>query len=231
MLTKIAKSKLFNDNHGWLNTHHHFSFGRYYDPERMNFGDIRVINNDYIMPHTGFDTHPHKNMEIITYVVNGKLTHKDSLLNKGEISRGEVQYMSAGKGIEHSEHNWHEEILHLYQIWIVPEKKELEPNYGEKHFIWEDRMDKLLHMVSSTSGDAPIKIYQDVNIYSTYTDKEFFFEVKKNRQAYVIVLEGNINISSENLHEGDSLESLEEGITIKPNEQSHLLLFEMKKEE
>ena len=99
MLKKISKNQLFNDNHGWLNTFHHFSFARYYNPERMGFGQVRVINNDYIAPRTGFETHPHKDMEIITYVVNGNLTHKDSMGNVGTISRGEVQYMSAGTGV------------------------------------------------------------------------------------------------------------------------------------
>ncbi len=229
MLKKISKSELFNDNYGWLSTYHHFSFGRYYNPKRMNFGALRVINNDYIVPHTGFDTHPHKNMEIITYVVKGKLTHRDSLMNTGEITRGEIQYMSAGKGIEHSEHNLHDEILHLYQIWILPEKKELEPNYGEEHFNWDERIDKLFHMVSSVEGTAPIKIHQDVNIYSTYTDKEFLFEVKNGRQAYIILIEGEALIGNEELWEGDSIESIEESIIIKPKEKSHLLLFEMKK--
>ena len=230
MLKKISKSQLYNDSYGWLKTYHHFSFGAYYDPNRMNFGSIRVINNDYIASNTGFETHPHKNMEIITYVVNGKLTHKDSLGNSGSISRGEVQYMSAGTGISHSEHNLHENPLHLYQIWIMPEKNGLNPNYGESHFPWEDRVDKLLHMVSSTEGNAPIKIYQDVNIYSTYTDKQFTFSVEKDRQAYIILLEGEVVTGSIALSEGDSLESIEESIIINPKEKSHLLLFEMKKE-
>jgi len=230
MLNKISKSQLFNDNYGWLNTFHHFSFGRYYNPKRMNFGSIRVVNNDYISAKTGFETHPHKNMEIVTYVVNGSLTHKDSLGNTGSISRGEVQYMSAGTGIYHSEHNMDDSLLHLYQIWILPENDGLKPNYGETHFNWEDRVDKLLHMVSPTNGNAPIKIYQDVNIYSTYTDKEFNFEVKNGRQAYIILLEGKASMSDNDLTEGDSLESVEESLIIKPIEKSHFLLFEMKKQ-
>ena len=229
MLKKISKNQLFNDNHGWLNTFHHFSFARYYNPERMGFGQVRVINNDYIAPRTGFETHPHKDMEIITYVVNGNLTHKDSMGNVGTISRGEVQYMSAGTGVYHSEHNLHDSLLHLYQIWVLPQGKGLKPNYGESHFEWENRVDKLFHMVSSTEGNAPIKIYSDVNIYSTYTDKEFHFEVNQNRQLYLIVLEGEVEISDFTLNEAESLESVEESLNIKPKTKSHLLLFEMKK--
>ena len=214
MLKKISKNQLFNDNHGWLNTFHHFSFARYYNPERMGFGQVRVINNDYIAPRTGFETHPHKDMEIITYVVNGNLTHKDSMGNVGTISRGEVQYMSAGTGVYHSEHNLHNSLLHLYQIWVLPQEKGLKPNYGESHFEWENRVDKLFHMVSSTEGNAPIKIYSDVN---------------QNRQLYLIVLEGEVEISDFTLNEAESLESVEESLNIKPKTKSHLLLFEMKK--
>ncbi len=231
MLKKIPIDGLFNDNHGWLNTFHHFSFNRYYNPERMGFGKVRVINNDYIAPKTGFETHPHKNMEIITYVIDGKLTHKDSMGNVGTIERGEVQYMSAGTGVYHSEHNLHDETLHLYQIWVLPEENGLKPNYGESHFKWEERVDKLFHMVSSTKGNAPIKIYSDVNIYSTYTDKEFEFQVKKGRQLYLVVMEGAIEVSDITLNEAESLESVEESIYIKPKTKSHLILFEMEKGE
>ena len=231
MLKKIPIDGLFNDNHGWLNTFHHFSFNRYYNPERMGFGKVRVINNDYIAPKTGFETHPHKNMEIITYVIDGKLTHKDSMGNVGTIGRGEVQYMSAGTGVYHSEHNLHDETLHLYQIWVLPEENGLKPNYGESHFKWEERVDKLFHMVSSTKGNAPIKIYSDVNIYSTYTDKEFEFQVKKGRQLYLVVMEGAVKVSDITLNEAESLESVEESIYIKPKTKSHLILFEMEKGE
>ncbi|MBN1468355.1 MAG: pirin family protein [Fusobacteriaceae bacterium] len=231
MLKKIPIDGLFNDNHGWLNTFHHFSFNRYYNPERMGFGKVRVINNDYIAPKTGFETHPHKNMEIITYVIGGKLTHKDSMGNIGTIGRGEVQYMSAGTGVYHSEHNLHDETLHLYQIWILPEENGLKPNYGESHFKWEERVDKLFHMVSSPKGNAPIKIYSDVNIYSTYTDKEFEFQVKKGRQLYLVVMEGAVEVSDITLNEAESLESVEEIIYIKPKTKSHLILFEMEKGE
>lgn len=231
MLNKISKNMLFNDNHHWLNTFHHFSFARYYNPERMGFGAVRVINNDYIEANTGFDTHPHKNMEIITYVVHGQLTHKDSMENTGTISRGEVQYMSAGTGVFHSEHNLSNSLLHLYQIWIVPDKNNLKPNYGELHFTWEERVDKLLHMVSSAEGNGRIKIHADVNLYSTYTDRNFEFQVKNNRQLYLIVLEGKVEIENIILNEAEALEVLEESIVIKPQTKSHLLLFEMEKGE
>lgn len=229
MLKKNSKDSLFNDNHGWLNTFHHFSFARYYNPEKMGFGNLRVVNNDYIAPYTGFDTHPHNNMEIVTYVVSGNLTHKDSMGNTGTITRGEVQYMSAGTGVFHSEHNNDSSPLHLYQIWIIPEKRDINPNYGESHFPWDNRVDKLFHMVSPVAGNAPIKIHSDVNIYSTYTDKPFEFKINKDRQVYLIVLEGSIRVSDFTIDEAESLEIIEENIVVNPQTQSHILLFEMKK--
>lgn len=232
MLKKIENKNMGKSNLGWLKSLFHFSFSEYYNPLNINFGKLRVINDDLIEPKTGFPMHPHNDMEIVTYVINGKLTHKDSMGNAHELSRGEVQYMSAGTGVYHSEYNLGDEELRLLQIWIFPDKKDYEPNYGENKFNWSDRENKWLHMVSSTQGNAPIKIHQDVNIYSIYLDKgnEEGLKIGENRQAYLVQIEGNSIINNVELNEKDALEIIEENIQIEAKESSHFLVIEMKKE-
>lgn len=231
MLKKIDNKNMGKSNLGWLKSSFHFSFSEYYNPSNINFGKLRVINDDLIQAKTGFPMHPHNDMEIVTYVIDGKLTHKDSMGNIGEISRGQVQYMSAGTGVYHSEYNLGDENLRLLQIWIFPDKKDYKPNYGEYKFNWIDRENKWLHMVSSCEGNAPIKIHQDVNIYSIYLDKdnEESLDVDKDRQAYLVQVEGNSIINSIELNEKDALEIVEENIQIKAKENSHFLVLEMKK--
>ena len=160
---------------GWLNSHFHFSFAEYYNPGNMNFGVMRVLNDDLIAPHTGFDTHPHHDMEIISYIVDGTLTHADSMGNEHELTRGEVQYMSAGTGVYHSEHNKGDTTTRILQIWILPDRQGHTPNYGELRFDWDARKGKWLHMVSSKAGTAPVKINQDSNFYSLFLARIFFF--------------------------------------------------------
>ncbi len=172
MLRRIESKNMGSSNLGWLRSKFHFSFAEYYNPNNINFGVLRVINDDLIEAGTGFDTHPHKDMEIISYVVNGDLTHEDSMGNKNTITRGHVQFMSAGSGVYHSEHNFGKEILRLLQIWIFPDKQGYKPSYGDYRFNWNDRHNKWLHMVSSKNGSAPIKINQDINIYSLELEKE-----------------------------------------------------------
>ncbi|MDZ7818112.1 MAG: pirin family protein [Aliarcobacter sp.] len=160
----------------------------------MNFGVLRVLNDDIVHPESGFDTHPHSNMEIISYVVNGEITHKDSMGNSETLKRGEVQYLSAGDGIYHSEHNLHKsDDLRLLQIWIIPPKHGLPRLYGSKRFEEIDRKNKLLNIVSSQNGNADIKIYQDINIYVSEleTNKSLEFEIKENRQVYFVQIEGS----------------------------------------
>lgn len=141
---------------GWLHSLFHFSFAEYYNPENIQFGTLRVVNDDQIEPGKGFDTHAHSNMEIISYVVDGVLTHRDSMNNQRELTRGQVQYMSAGTGITHSEYNLTEGISRFLQIWILPDKKGYQPNYGDYRFDWADRENKWLHIVSGEGGDAPV---------------------------------------------------------------------------
>ncbi len=231
MLRKIDHRQMGKSNQGWLQSIFHFSFAEYYNPENINFGVLRVINDDQIAPGTGFGTHPHRDMEIISYVVDGSLTHADSMGNQRTINRGHIQYMSAGTGVLHSEHNRAEDPLRLLQIWIFPDKQGYAPNYGDLLFDWEERQNKWLHMVSSKQGSAPVKINQDVNFYSLELekDKEINFQVATGRQAYLVQIEGKSIINGLSLDARDALEIAEEEINIKADETSHFLVIEMEK--
>jgi len=233
MLRKIDSRNMGSSNLGWLISKFHFSFAEYYNPSNIKFGVLRVINDDLIEAKTGFDTHPHRDMEIITYAINGELTHGDSMGNKNTITRGHVQYMSAGTGVYHSEHNLGKDRLRLLQIWIFPDKQGYKPNYGDYRFNWDDRKNKWLHMVSSKNGDAEIKINQDANIYSLELNKgkEISFQVNKKRQAYLVQIEGSTIINDVDLNDRDGMEIVEEDILIQAKENAHILILEMKKED
>lgn len=232
MLRKIDNTKMGSSNLGWLKSKFHFSFAEYYNPSNINFGVLRVINDDLVKPGTGFDTHPHRDMEIISYVVDGELTHGDSMGNKRTLSRGHVQYMSAGTGVFHSEHNLGEETLRFLQIWIFPDKNGYEPNYGDYKFEWNHRKNKWLNIASSKEGNAPIKVNQDANIFvlELDKDKEIEFKVGEGRQAYLVQIEGRSDINNIILNMRDGLEIIEEDIKIKAIETSHFLVIEMKKQ-
>ncbi|OCL91978.1 pirin family protein [Aliarcobacter thereius] len=231
MIRKLKKENMGTSNLAWLESRFHFSFAEYRNPENINFGVLRVLNDDIIHPKSGFDTHPHANMEIISYIVDGEITHKDSMGNSEVLKRGEVQYLSAGDGIYHSEHNLHEsEDLRLLQIWIIPPKKSLARLYGSHKFTKDERDNKLLNIVSSQNGDAPIKIYQDVNIYVAEFDKDFEFDIKKDRQIYFVLIEGSAEVNGETLNFGDAMELVdEEKLKVNPITKSHILFIEMKK--
>ena len=232
MLRKIDSTRMGSSNLGWLQSIFHFSFSQYYNPENINFGVLRVINDDQIAPGTGFDPHPHRDMEIISYVVDGELTHADSMGNQRTVKRGHVQYMSAGTGVVHSEHNRSANPLRMLQIWIFPDKQGYAPNYGDFLFDWDDRKNQWLHMVSNKVGDAPVKVNQDVNFYSLELEKdgEISFPVKEGRQAYLVQIEGNSKINDVSLATRDGLEIVEEEIQINAVETSHILVIEMQKE-
>jgi quercetin 2,3-dioxygenase len=233
MLKKLPKEKMGTSNLGWLESRFHFSFADYRNPNNMNFGVLRVLNDDIIHANSGFDTHPHSNMEIISYIVNGEITHKDSMGNSETLKRGEVQYLSAGDGIYHSEHNLHKTLdLRLLQIWIIPPKQGLQRLYGSKRFKEIDRKNKLLNIVSGQEGNADIKIYQDINIYVSQLEanKTLDFNIKKDRQVYFIQIEGSSQIKDIILNNGDALEIVDlEKLAIKALENSHFLFIEMKK--
>ena len=233
MLKKLPKENMGTSNLGWLESRFHFSFAEYRNPNNMNFGVLRVLNDDILHANSGFDTHSHSNMEIISYIVNGEITHKDSMGNSETLKRGEVQYLSAGDGIYHSEHNLQKTLdLRLLQIWIVPPKQGLPRLYGSKRFDEIDRKNKLLNIVSSQEGSADIKIYQDVNIYVSQleSNKTLNFDIKKDRQVYFVQIEGSSNINSVTLEEGDAMEILDiEKLEIQALENCHFLFIEMKR--
>ena len=230
MLKKLSKENMGTSNLGWLESRFHFSFADYRNPKNMNFGVLRVLNDDIVHANSGFDTHPHANMEIISYVVKGEITHKDSMGNSETLKRGEVQYLSAGDGIFHSEKNESDKILRLLQIWVFPPQKGLPRLYGSHKFKEEDRYNKLLNIVSSQDGNCDIKIYQDVNIYVSEFDKPLEYEIKENRQIYFVQIEGSSTVNGVALDFGDAMEiTNEDKIVINPISKSHILFIEMKK--
>ena len=231
MIKKLPKENMGTSNVGWLESRFHFSFAEYRNPYNINFGVLRVLDDDIVHPMSGFDTHPHSNMEIISYVVNGEITHKDSMGNSETLKRGEVQYLSAGDGIYHSEHNLHKsEDLRLLQIWIIPPFTGLPRLYGSHQYKKEERQNRLLNIVSSQNGDSKIKIYQDINIFVSELDKELDYKIQKDKQVYFVQIEGSSNINGTLLENGDAMEIVDEDIlTIKPITKSHILFIEMQK--
>ena len=229
MIRKIESSTMGSSHLGWLNSIFHFSFAEYRNPKNINFGALRVINDDLIAPHTGFDTHPHRDMEIISYVIDGLLTHTDSMGNKSTLNRGEVQYMSAGTGVQHSEYNRGDDQLRLLQIWIFPDRNNHIPAYGEYRFPWDDRLNQWLHIVSKIGGRAPINIHQDANLYviQLSAGQKNEFTVGKGRQAYLVQIEGISEINGLTVNERDALESIETNLNITAMDTSHLLVIEL----
>jgi redox-sensitive bicupin YhaK (pirin superfamily) len=217
---------------GWLDSHFHFSFAEYFNPQNIRFGVLRVFNDDIIKAQTGFGTHPHQDMEIITYVVQGEVSHKDSMGNAHVLKRGQTQYMSAGTGVFHSEYNRQEkDDLRLMQIWILPDERGYTPNYGEYRFALEDRFDKWLPVATgykNKENDAPVKVHQDVNVYATILGegKNIDFTVGGDRQAYLVCLEGEADVGGIRLHTRDALEIIKEDVHIESG-GCHLLVIEM----
>lgn len=234
MIRYIDHKKMGRSFHGWLDSHFHFSFADYYNPENIQFGALRVINDDIVQPGTGFDSHPHRDMEIISYVIDGELSHADSMGNKHTLTRGQVQYMSAGTGVIHSEHNWGKDVLRFLQIWILPDKQGHKPNYGDYPFAFEDRQNKWLPIASGADNkesSAPIRIHQDINAYATVLDsgRSLDLKVDKGRQAYLVLIEGNADINGTRLGMRDGMEIVEEDITITAADSAHILVIEMAK--
>ena len=219
-------------NLGWLNTHHTFSFASYYDPRNMGFESLRVINDDRIIAGAGFGTHPHDNMEIVTYVLEGELAHKDSMGNGSTIKPGDVQRMSAGTGITHSEYNNSQsEGLHLLQIWFLPEKRNIKPSYEQKTFSKEDKLGKLKLVVSKNGLDGSVSINQDVNMYAGILEnasQSFSHTLKKGRKAWVHVARGKVSLNDENLSAGDGV-AVDGGTTLNFTEgkQAEVIIFDM----
>jgi len=232
MLKHIPYNSLYTADHGWLKSRFHFSFAEYYNPDNINYGSLRVMNDDIIEAKTGFGTHPHRDMEIITYVIRGELTHKDSMQNKETLSRGNVQYMSAGTGITHSEMNDSEDELHLIQTWILPQQNALTPKYGSKTFSLDERQNKWLHLVGPQESKSHINIYQDASMYVSEIDdnKKLTFDLQAQRQLYIKLLEGKARINGVIFEAGDAGELQDEDLDVEAIEGTHILLVEMKKE-
>lgn len=230
MLKKLPKENMGASNLGWLESRFHFSFAEYRNSENINFGTLRVLNDDIIHSQNGFGTHPHKDMEIITYVVKGYLTHIDSMDNKETLSRGEVQYMSAGDGITHSEYNKTNEDLRVLQLWVIPPKKSLPKLYGSHRYKEAERKNKLLNIVSSIKGNSKIKIHQDINIFVCELDsgREIKSIIKNGKQIYFVQIEGNALINNIELNYGDAMEITEEkSLHVRALNKTHFLYIEM----
>jgi redox-sensitive bicupin YhaK (pirin superfamily) len=218
-------------NHGWLDTHHTFSFGRYYDPEQLGFRTLRVINDDVIDGGAGFPFHSHQDMEIISYVTEGALEHKDSMGNGSVIRPGDVQIMSAGTGVEHSEFNHlKEDKTHLFQIWIHPETTGLEPNYAEKNF-GDAQLDNQLRLIVSPEGrDGSLVIRQDAAIYGARltADTSVGHTIAEGRHAWLQVLSGAATVNGEAVSGGDGVAVSEEtALEIRATEATEILLFDL----
>lgn len=218
-------------NIGWLDSRHTFSFADYHDAEHMGFGSLRVINEDWIEPGQGFGTHGHQDMEIITYVISGALEHKDSMQNGSVMRYGDVQRMTAGTGIQHSEFNHSDaEQVHLLQIWILPEEQSLDPGYEQTSFSTDEKTDQLRLIGSQDGRDGSVRIHQDLNLFATLLSGNA--QVKHNfapgRQGWVQVVSGELDINGENLSAGDgaSLQDIAE-VTLKSTDSTEFLLFDM----
>jgi len=231
MLDVIRSESRGSADHGWLKARHTFSFADYQNPARVRFGKLRVINEDRIAPARGFATHPHKDMEIVTYVIDGAIEHKDSMGNGTVIPAGEVQRMTAGTGVQHSEFNHsHDAELRLLQIWIFPEKNGLEPGYEQKAFEREDKLNRLRLIGSQDGRDGSITIHQDIDLYASVLEKgrEVSHEPQGNRKVFVQVVDGNLSVNDEALAAGDGAElTHEQFISISASADAEFLLFDM----
>lgn len=231
MITIRRSDERGHANHGWLDTHYTFSFSDYYDPRFMGFRDLRVINEDYIEPAQGFPTHGHRDMEIITYVINGELSHRDSMGNGETIHPHEVQRMTAGTGVLHSEYSSPTDKTHLLQIWILPEKRNLQPGYEQKLFPAEEKQGKLRLVGSKGGDDGSVHINQDVKLYASILAKDQMVSHKlaEGRHAWAQLISGSIDLNGEILQPGDGAAISEETkLDIKAAaDQTEFLLFDL----
>ncbi|MCL6365476.1 pirin family protein [Pectobacterium carotovorum subsp. carotovorum] len=215
-------------NHGWLDSWHTFSFADYYDPDFMGFSALRVINEDYIEGGQGFGTHPHKDMEILTYVLSGAVEHQDSMGNKEQVPAGEFQIMSAGTGIRHSEYNASkDEQLHLYQIWIIPEKTGLTPRYEQKRF---DVLQGRQLVLSPDAREGSLKVFQDMTLWrwALKAQEQTVYQIQADRRVWVQVVRGTVEINGQNAETSDAFAIWDEtAISVHASEDSEILLFDL----
>ena len=227
MITHHKHDDLGGANHGWLNARHHFSFASYRDPAKMSFGELLVINDDVIQPHTGFDTHPHADMEIITYVRRGAISHRDNRGNSGRTTAGNIQVMSAGTGISHSEYNHEDEETNIFQIWIMPRSRGIEPSWDTAEFPKTPARDRLPLLVSG-DGSAPLSIHQDARIYAGTLAAGTSLTHQIEGQAYLLVSEGEVTIDGHVAKRGDGLAISGQGsIDLGAAADSEILVIEV----
>ncbi len=217
-------------DHGWLNAHHHFSFAQYHDPARTNWGRLRVWNDDAIAPGTGFPTHPHSDMEIVTYVRKGAISHRDSLGNSGRTEAGDVQVMSAGTGIRHSEYNQEDEETRLFQIWILPDRRGEAPSWGTRPFPKEDRAGRFVTLASGMEGDddaLPIRSRARVLGATIRAGDTMSYSLDPDRHAYLVPASGRVRVGDveANARDGVAITGLDT-LTVEAIEDSELVLVD-----
>ena len=231
MITLRKANERGHADHGWLDSYFSFSFAEYHDPQHMEFSSLRVINEDVVQPGKGFGTHGHRDMEIITYILAGALEHKDSMGNGSVIRPGDVQRMSAGRGVQHSEFNPSQsELVHLLQIWIVPNVRGIEPEYEETHFDAASKRGRLRLIASSEGRDGSVTIHQDASVYAAMLDgaERASHALAPGRKAYVHVARGSVTVNGNALGAGDALKaSGESAIVIETGDDAEILLFDL----
>ena len=217
--------------HGWLDSWHTFSFGDYYDPKHMGFRSLRVINDDSVAPGKGFPTHSHRDMEIITYVLDGSLEHKDSMGNGSVMKPGDVQRMTAGTGVGHSEFNGSpDEPVHFLQIWVLPEARNLPPGYEQKHFSKEDRRGLLRVVASREGADGAVQVHQDVKLLAGLfgAGDSVSYALPVGRHAWLHVARGKIRVNGHDLQAGDAVQASEEAaLSLSDASDAEVLPFDL----
>lgn len=220
---------------GWLHSRHTFSFGSYHDPEQTGFSDLLVINDDRVSPGRGFDTHGHRDMEIFSYVLEGGLQHRDSMGTGSVIRPGDVQMMSAGTGVMHSEFNAsREELVHFLQIWIVPDRKGVVPRYQQRHFAPDDKRGRLRLIIAPDAADGSLSVYQDARVYAGLFDgdEQQALPLSAGRYAYVHVARGSLEVNGQRLDEGDGARLRDPGeIHLSGGRAAEVLLFDLRPNE
>ncbi|OZI49791.1 pirin family protein [Bordetella genomosp. 4] len=231
MLTLRRSNERGHANHGWLDSYHTFSFANYYDPAHMGFGSLRVINDDRIAPSRGFGTHGHRDMEIITYVLDGAVAHKDSMGSGSTIRPGNVQRMSAGRGVLHSEFNpLEDQTTHLLQIWIEPNVTGIEPEYEEQEVPEAEKRGRLRQVISPDGADGSMRIHQDARLYVGLFDDVETAELPlaAGRRAWVHVARGEVTVNGQALKAGDALALIDEAaVRISDGKQADVLVFDL----
>jgi redox-sensitive bicupin YhaK (pirin superfamily) len=231
MIEVIASETRGSADHGWLRAKHTFSFAEYQNPKRVRFGPLRVINEDRIAPAMGFGTHPHKDMEIITYPISGSIEHKDNMGNGTVINAGEVQRMTAGSGVQHSEYNHSDsDELHLLQIWLFPLQKNLQPGYEQKTFSRDQKLNQLRLVASRDGRDGSITVHQKVSLYASILQAgtELEHRIDESHKVFVQVVSGDISVNGQHLSAGDGLQLTDEKIaSISCQNEAEFLLFDL----